>query len=113
MGKNKLRSYSTFNTNFEAEAYVRANLPRAQRRALAQLRTRVALLALETGRYQGLTVKERLCFHCKSLDMENVDDEKHIILTCPLCDAHRATLFTRQEESIQGFLIYQRRRNSK
>ena len=54
VGKNKLRSFNTFKTTFEAETYVRANLPRAQRRALAQFRAGVAPLALETGSYQGL-----------------------------------------------------------
>ena len=60
-----LTSYNTFKTTFEAETYVRANLPRTQRRALAQFRAGVAPLALETGRYQGLPVRERICFHCK------------------------------------------------
>ena len=74
-----------------------------QRRALAQFRAGVAPLALETGRYLGLPVRERICFHCKSLNRETVEDEKHVILTCPLYNAQRATLFTRLEESIQGF----------
>ena len=67
VGKNELRSYNTLKTTFEAETYVRANLPRAQRRALAQFRAGVAPLALETGRYQGLPLRERICFHCKKL----------------------------------------------
>ena len=103
VSKNKRRSYNTFQTYFEAEAYVQANLHRAQRRALAQFRAWVAPLALETGRYQGVSVQERLCFHCKSLDRQNVEDEKHVILTCPLYNAQRATLFPKLEESlIQG-----------
>ena len=48
-------------------------------------------------------MRERICFHCKSLNRETVEDEKHVILTCPLYNAQRATLFTRLEESIQGF----------
>ena len=66
VGKHKLGSFNTFKTTFEAEAYVRANLPRWQSRVPAQLRAGVAPLALETGRYQGMAVQERLCFHCKS-----------------------------------------------
>ena len=87
VGKNKLRSYNTFKTTFEAKAYVRANLPRAHRRAPAQFRAGVAPLALETGRYPGLPVRERICFHCKSLKRETVEDEKHVILTCLLYNA--------------------------
>ena len=104
VGKNKLRSYNTFKQLLKPKPmFNRANLPRAQRRALAQFRAGVAPLALETGRYQGLPVRERICFHCKSLNRETVEDEKHVILTCPLYNAQRATLFTRLEESIQGF----------
>ena len=102
VGKNKLRSYNTFKTTFEAKAYVRANLPRAHRRAPAQFRAGVAPLALETGRYPGLPVRERICFYCKSLKRETVEDEKHVILACLPYNAQRATLFTRLEESIQG-----------
>ena len=105
VGKNKLRSYNTFKTFFEAEAYVKANFHRARRRALAQFRARVAAQALETGCYQGFSVQERLCFHCKPLNRENVKDKKHVILACPLYDAQRTTLFTRLEQSIQGFLL--------
>ena len=101
VGKNKLGSYNTFKTTFEAEAYVRPNLPRGQRRAPAHFRAGTAPLALETGRYQGMAVQERLCFHCNSLNRENVEDEKHVILACPLYITQRATLFTRLEESIQ------------
>ena len=100
---NREEAQHTFKTTIEAETYVRANLLRAQRRALAQFRAGVAPLALETGRYQGLPVRERICFHCKSLNRETVEDEKHVILTCPLYNAQRATLFARLEESIQGF----------
>ena len=50
-----------------------------------------------------ITVQERLCFHYKSLNRKKVEDEKQVILTCPLCNAQRAILFTRLEESIQGF----------
>ena len=45
---------------FEAEPYVKANLPRAQCKALTQFRALVAPLAQETGCYQGLLVQERL-----------------------------------------------------
>ena len=48
VAKTKLRSYYTFKTAFKADAYVRANLTRAQREALVQFRAGVAHLALET-----------------------------------------------------------------
>ena len=73
-------------------------------------KTLVAPLVLETGRYQSFSVQERLC-HCKSLDRENVEDEKHVIITCPLDNAQTATLFTGLEKSNQGF--HQMSRNLK
>ena len=51
VGTNKLRSYNTFKITFEAEAYVRSNLPGAHRRAQAQFIAGVAPPAVETGRY--------------------------------------------------------------
>ena len=38
-----------------------------------------------------------------TLNRENVEDEKHVFLTCPLCNPQRATLFTRLWELIHGF----------
>ena len=48
-------------------------------------------------------MRERISFHCKSLNRETVKDENHVILAWPLSNAQRATLFTSLEESIQGF----------
>ena len=92
VGKNELRSYNTFETTFEAEAYVRAYLSRAQRRALAQFRDGVAPLTLDTGRYQGLPVRESICFHCKSLNRETVEDENMQFLPA-LFIMHREQLY--------------------
>ena len=48
------------------------------RSALAKFRCGVAPLRLETGRYEGLSVSDRLCPFCRV----HVDDETHVLLNC-------------------------------
>jgi methionyl-tRNA synthetase len=40
----------------------------------------VAPLRIETGRYENKNVNERVCFICH----EQIEDEKHVLLDCPL-----------------------------
>ena len=51
-------------------------------RALAQFRTGVAPIRIETGRYERgrLPVERRVCFKCQN----KVEDELHVITACPL-----------------------------
>ena len=53
-------------------------LPRKHRSALSKFRSGVAPLRLETGRYEGLEVDQRICPICHS----SVEDEKHVLLHC-------------------------------
>ena len=46
----------------------------------AQFRAGAAPLALKTGCYQSFSVQERLCIHRKSVNRENVEGKKHVIL---------------------------------
>ncbi len=55
-GRNKLRTYRKFKSNFEPESYVTGHLPRAQRRATALFRCGVAPIRIETGRYERIKV---------------------------------------------------------
>ena len=70
--KPKLRLYKTFKTTFETEGYLYRHLKRQDRSLLAQFRTGVLPLRIETGRYQlkkdpntesfrKLNVEERTC----------------------------------------------------
>ena len=79
-GQNKLRTYRTYKSSFETETYVKVLMPFAWRSSIAKLRTGVAPLRLETGRYEGLAVNQRTCFNCN----ENVKSEQHVLLKCPL-----------------------------
>ena len=66
-GNNKLRTYRTFKFSYGAEKYVTSIIPRANRSALAKLRCGTAPIRIETGRYEGLPVDQRLCFHCATI----------------------------------------------
>jgi len=54
MAKPKLRTYLQIKDVYETELYVKANLSRNQRSLVAQLRTGILPLALETGPLQLL-----------------------------------------------------------
>ena len=74
-------------------------MSQAQRRALPQFRAGVAPIALETGRYNGVPVEQRLCFHCREQNAPCVETEEHVILTCPLYDDLRENFL----DKIVGF----------
>ena len=64
---------------YQVEPYCRMFLPFKYRSALSKFRCRVAPLRLETGRFEGLDVNQRICPICH----KSVKDEKHVLLYCP------------------------------
>ena len=60
-GGNKIRTYSLYKTNYQVEPYCELCLPLNHRSALSKFRCRVAPLRLETGRYEGLDINQRIC----------------------------------------------------
>ena len=77
-------------------------LPRKHRSALSKFRSGVAPLRLETGRYEGLEVDQRICPICHS----SVEDEKHVLLHCPLYVDFRNALFKQACEVNASFGNY-------
>ena len=63
-GRNKLRSYMLFKSDYPEEKYVSIILPRSHRSSYAKFRMGVAPLRLETGRYEQLEGDRRVCFSC-------------------------------------------------
>ena len=55
-GKNELRTYKLFKSEFKTEYYVSATLPIKHRTVLAKLRCSVAPLRLETRRYENIPI---------------------------------------------------------
>ena len=88
-GGNKLRTYRKFKQVFETETYIKTSMLHSRRSALAKFRCGVAPIRLETGRYEGLNVEDRLCQYCENA----VECESHVLLDCVLYDDLRYFMF--------------------
>ena len=99
--KPKLRTYLKFKNNYSSEPYVKQFMPRQRRSLIAQLRSGILPLRIETGRYSNtmdtntgrfrkLKVEERTCLLCKSNDIE---DEFHFVCKCSVYDELRRKLY--------------------
>ena len=77
--KPKLRSYCCWKKDYNTEPYVKIGLPREHRSILAQIRSGTLPLKIETGRFMGIKLDDRLCTVC---DEGIVEDEKHFLLEC-------------------------------
>jgi len=83
--KPKLRTYCKWKSSFKVKLYINLNLQRhhRSRSVLAQLRSGFLLpLHIETGRYRGVKLEERICSFC---NMGIVETESHFFLDCDLC----------------------------
>ena len=76
--KPKLRLYRKFKGNFGVEKYCKFYLTRFQRSLLAKLRLGILPLRLETGRFVGEDVTQRICKICNT----QVEDEEHFLFKC-------------------------------
>ena len=85
--KPKLRIYVKYKKSFCTEPYVKYDLPRFQMSLLAQLRSGILPLRIETGRFHNikdnvtgqtrkLKVEERICLFC---NLQEIEDEIHFI----------------------------------
>ena len=86
---SKLRTYKLFKFSYCTEKYLKQFLPLRYRSAFAKFRCGVAPLKIETGRYERKDVHERVCFNCSS----TLEDERHVLLNCPLYEDLRQTMF--------------------
>ena len=55
--------------------------------AFAKFRCGVAPIRIETGRYEGLSIEERICPFCS-----DIEDEKHVLLDCKVYNDLRTSL---------------------
>ena len=76
----KLRTYKLLKEVFGVEGYVSSPMQKNYRSVIARMRMGVFPLHIETGRWRGLALSERLCNSC---DMSVVEDEKHFLCVCP------------------------------
>ena len=96
--KPKLRTYRQFKFRLETESYVKFMNNRRDRSILAQFRSGVLPLAIETGRYKNVAPDERFCFHC----ITQVESEIHFILHCPLYLEVRQSLLDKAMQYFDG-----------
>jgi len=75
----KLRTYKLYKTELAVKNYVSMNLNRQERSVAAQFRSGILPLRVETGRFRGEAVEERLCTFCKQ---NVVEDEMHFLFHC-------------------------------
>ena len=73
----------------KTEEYVQKVGVKSHRSLLARLRGGTAPLQVETGRYIGLPVEERICRSCNT---RQVEDERHFCVGCPALEEARAPL---------------------
>jgi hypothetical protein len=100
-GTNKLRVYRTFKSVFNPEPYLTNRLPIKYRRAMSQIRCGVAPIAVELGRYCNTPYENRKCYEC-----ENVENEYHLLMECPMYDDIRNNTYLEALQIIPGFGMY-------
>ena len=94
--KPKLRTYKNIKCSFGTEEYVKMNLTRPQRSILAQIRLGILPLFIETGRYTGVKIENRICSLCNQNKVEN---ELHFLLTCTYYKNERSAFFRNLDRS--------------
>ncbi len=67
---------------------------------MAKFRAGVALLRMETGRYDNTDEADRVCFQCANI----IEFEEHVILHCPLYDDLRKVMFDHAENVNPDFI---------
>ena len=97
---NKLRFYSTLKSSFTREPYINNAISRNQRCWISCLRSSSSRLAIELGRYKNIPVESRICSYCSTGE---IDDERHILLFCPLFDLKRACFFGKMSSISPSF----------
>ena len=95
--KSKLRLYKKLKTRLVLEDYV-VELDREKRRQLTMLRGGTNKLRIETGRWRNEVEQERVCKVCLCEEIEN---EKHFLLACPMYVRERAKMFRRIREEAE------------
>ena len=88
---SKGQIYRIFKTNFGFESYIK-NLHPKQRKLLMKMRTSNHHLPVETGRWCGTPLNERVCLLCNN---GKIGDEYHYILECTAFSEIRKNFYTK------------------
>lgn len=96
----KLRTYVRFKKEFYVEPYIYKVYNRKHRSAIAQFRTGILPLYIETGRYLSIPEEYRLCQFCNDNVIEN---EEHFLFNCTFYENLRSILFDNVTNKINNF----------
>ena len=98
--KPKLRTYVLFKNNVNIESYVKKHMQKRTRSCFAQFRLGILPLHIETGRYDNTPLLARTCKLCES---EQIEDEYHFLMVCPVYTELRLQLFQKSSILISNF----------
>ena len=98
--KEKLRTYTRFKYEYGTEKYVSSLLSKGQRSILAQFRSGILPLKIETGRYTDTPIQLRTCDVCTS---NSIEDEMHFLLECDLYKDERELLYSKVRPLYENF----------
>ena len=100
----KLDFYRKFKQRIEAEAYLDIRLPNKIKSSYAKFRTSNHPLAVETQRYCSLNIPriKRLCNFC---NMNEVEDEFHLLFSCEIYTSFRHALFQKLRSIISNLNV--------
>ena len=98
--KPKLRTYVLFKNNVNIESYVKKHMQKRTRSCFAQFGLGILPLHIETGRYDNTPLLARTCKLCES---EQIEDEYHFLMVCPVYTELRLQLFQKSSILISNF----------
>ena len=90
VSKPKLRTYVTFKDKVCTEPYIYNYLAKGSRCLMAQFRSGVLPLHIETGRYDKTPLDNRVCKQCA---LNVIEDEYHFLCVCPSYETLRPRLY--------------------
>ena len=98
--KPKLRTYKLFKKEFKPSNSVFIN-NRVKRSLISKFRMGILPIAIETGRWRGMELQNRVCEICGNGDIE---DEMHFLLKCAVYDDLRLDVFEKCKTKNDMFL---------
>ena len=104
----KLRTYVLFKSTYLTKNYVKTLFSKRLRSVLAQFRSGILPLKVETGRFIGTPIELRLCELCPESEIE---DELHFLLHCEHYNEFRQKLFSDIHSITPTFLNYNKVEN--
>ena len=94
-----MRTYNLLKQSWKIEDYLLKGGNVSDRIALTKLRLSDHTLAIEKGRHNSINASDRTCSFCP----EQVEDETHFLVKCPIYDCSRKNLLDDVEVLCIGF----------